>query len=140
MYEIGRNSTMRLVKDELDALGGTQQYYDWDAHAETFKLPDVDLVGLVGFSMTQEDKFHDLVCGIGIITQSDNGLYRLTSLVDHFYNRLAAGGRFAVYDSNGDQCGIATCFDGTTVSPATQVDTRPAQTITFSARIVPEGI
>lgn len=138
MYEIARNSTTRMVVDTIEGLDAV--YYDWDAHAEATALPDTDLVGLVGFALTQEGKFHDIVCGIGIVTQTDGGLYRLTNLVDLFYNRLAAQARFTIYRADGTQVGVATCFDGTTVSPATQVDVRPAQTLSFSARLVPEGV
>lgn len=139
MYRVARDSTVRMIVDEIEALGGVG-YIDWDAHAEEFKLPDTDLTGIVGFSLTQEGKFHDIVCGIGIVTQTDSGIVRLTDLVDHFYNRLSTGARYDIFDNAGDKIGVATCFDGTTVSPTASVDTRPAQTLSFTARLVPDGV
>lgn len=139
MYEITRNSITRMINDTATAVYPGIAIYDWDAHAETTELPKTDLLGQVGLSLTEDGEFHDFTCGIGIVTLDDPGLYRLTKLVDLFYRRLKHQSRFTVYNDDGSPFGVATMFTGTSVTPATQVDVRPAQTLSFSGRLVPEG-
>ena len=139
MFEVARKSTIRMVVDELEKIGTDTTYYEWDGYAEATVLPSTDLVGLIGFSLTQDGKFHNIVCGLGLVTYNDTDIERLTKLVDHFYNRLSATSRYPIFTPDGTQIGMATCFDGTTVAPAAQVDVRPAQTLSFTARLVLGG-
>lgn len=140
MYKIARASTVRMIMDTMRDLDGKPQYYDWDAHAEGFELPGRDLIGLVGFACTENDRFHDLVFGIGIMVIDDPSLARATDYVDAFYQRLAAQKRFPMFNSDGSVTGFeAVCFDGTSASPMSRVDFRPTVDLQVTARVTRAG-
>jgi hypothetical protein len=136
MYLLARQSAVRLIVDTIADLGGEAQYYDWDAHAEQFELPDADLFGLVGFSCTQNGQFHDVTFGVGIMSKMDMNLTRMVGYIDTFYKRLQAQERFSIFLPDGTESGFdCVIFDGTSVSPLTRVDQRPAQTVNCAGRL-----
>lgn len=136
MYAPARNSAVRMIVDTIERYGAKAQYYEWDAHAEQFELPDADLFGLSGFSCTQNGMFHDITFAVGIMTKQDQGFVRMVEYIDLFYKRLAALERFPIFNEDGREYGFdAVIFDGTSVSPLTRVDQRPAQTISCAARL-----
>lgn len=140
MYKIARHSTVRMIIDGMKEIAPTADYYDWDAHAEGFELPNKDLIGLVGFSCTENDQFHDITFGIGIMVIDDPGLGRSTDYVDFFYRRLAAHRKFPMFNPDGSVTGFeAVCFDGTSASPMSRVDYRPTLDIQVSARVTRAG-
>jgi len=140
MFKIARLSTVRMIIDTAAQFGSDVQYTEWDGHAEDFKLPNKDLVGLVVFSCTENDKFHDLNFGIGIMVIDDPSLVRATNYADLFYQRLQAQKRFPMFNDDGSRTGFeAVIFDGTSVSPMTRVDYRPTFDIQVSARVTRAG-
>jgi hypothetical protein len=136
MYEIARSSCIRMIRDTIEQYGDKATYYDFDNHAEGKSLPNTALFGLTGFSMTQNDQFHDLTFGVGIMTRGDENLGQMIKYIDLFYNRLAVQERFKIYRLDGSEAGYdVVIFDGTSASPMTRVDQRPAQTVTCAARM-----
>lgn len=136
MYAIARFSAVRMIVDLLETLGSSVEYYEWDAHAEKFTLPDKDLFGLSAFSCTQNGMFHDVTFAVGIMTKQDTNLTRMVEYTDLVYRRLAAQERFPIYRLDGSEAGFdCVCFDGTSASPLTRVDQRPAQTVSCAARL-----
>lgn len=140
MYKVARHSTVRMVIDTFKALSAEAQYYEWDAHAEGFVLPNTDLIGLIGFSCTENSEFHDLTFGIGIMVIDDPNLIRAVDYTDAFYRRLAAQSRFPMFNPDGSNTGFeAVVFDGTSASPMSRVDMRPTLEIQCSARVTRAG-
>lgn len=141
MYKIARNSTVRLIVDTIRDLEGDPQYYEFDAHAEGFELPNTDLIGLVAFSCTENDQFHDLSFGIVIMTVQDPGLTRSTDYVDAFYRRLQAHAKWPMFNDDGSPTGFeAVAFDGIAASPMGRVDMRPTVELVVTARITQAGL
>ncbi len=125
-----------MITDTVADLGDKIVFHDWDGHAEDFKLPENDVVGILGFSSTQSGRFHDFTFAVAVSTFNDTGVYRLTSLIDRFYRRLEAEKQFDVYDpETGTAVGKAVIFDGTSASPMARVDARPTQTVMCSGRL-----
>lgn len=140
MYATARTSTIRMIVDTIEPWKGQIDYYEWDGHAESFELPSSDLVGLVGFSCTQDGPFHDITFAVGIMAVNDPGLARMTTYVDTFYSRLSAHKKWPMFLPSGELAGFeAVVFDGTSASPMTRVDVRPTCEITVSARITRPG-
>ncbi|PZP71769.1 hypothetical protein [Methylorubrum populi] len=140
MYKIARSSTIRMITDTIQPWGAQLLYTDWDAHAESFQLPGIDLVGLVGFSCSENDTFHDITFGIAVMVLDDPHLERATDYIDTFYKRLAAQSRYPMFNPDGTETGFeAVIFEGTSVSPMTRVDYRPTTEITASARVTRAG-
>ena len=140
MYKIARASTVRMVVDTIKPFGDAVQYYEWDAHAEGFQLPQTDLIGVVAFSCTETDEFHDLTFGVAIMTFQDPGLTRSTDYVDAFYRRLRAFQKDPMFDDDGSPTGFeAVCFDGVSASPMGRVDARPTIELVVSARVTQAG-
>jgi hypothetical protein len=50
MYKIARSSTVRMIMDTIKPWMPQVGYYEWYGHAESFKLPETDLIGLLAFS------------------------------------------------------------------------------------------
>lgn len=136
MYEIARNSTVRMIVEQLRLWAPKVDYTEWDGHAENYKLPEKDLIGLLAFSCTENDRFHDLTFGIAVMTFNDPSLGRSTRYVNAFYNRLLGQSTYPIYSANGTLAGFnAVVFDGTSVSPMQRVDARPTVEINVSARL-----
>lgn len=141
MYKIARNSTVRMIVDTIRDLPGEPQYYEFDAHAESMDLPNSDLVGLVAFSCTENDQFHDLTFGVVVMTVQDPGLTRSTDYVDAFYRRLQAHAKWPMFDDDGSPTGFeAVAFDGIAASPMGRVDMRPTVELVVTARITQAGL
>lgn len=139
MYAIARLSTVRMIVDAIEQFPGVE-YFEWDAHSDEFKLPQKDLIGLVAFSCTENDQFHDITFGVVIMTYNDPGLIRSTKYVDFFYKRLKAHQKFKMFDPDGTELDYeAVCFDGTSASPMSRVDARPTSDVQVSARITRAG-
>lgn len=143
MYAIARKSVVRFILDEIAKLPKTEmpvEYVDWDARGETQELPNADLIGPIGFAYTERDKFCDVVFGIGLVTFTDPHILRLTDYADVFARRLQAESTFPVFDpQTGEKAGICTIFDGTTVTPISRVEVRPALSLQASGRLVLGG-
>ena len=141
MYKIARASTTRMIVDTIAQFGDAITYYEFDAHAEGFELPNTDLVGLVGFSCSQNDQFHDLSFGVAIMTVQDPSLTRSTDYVDTFYRRLAAHKKWTMFDDDGSATGFeAVAFDGVAASPMGRVDMRPTVELVVTARVTQAGM
>ncbi|GJE78085.1 hypothetical protein [Methylorubrum suomiense] len=140
MYATARAATVRMIVDTMEPWKAAADYTDWDAHAEGFKLPSTDLIGLIGFSCSRNGPFHDLTFGVGIMVLNDPGLGRMTDYVDTFYARLAAHKTFPVFNADGTLTDFEiVCFDGTSAAPMSRVDYRPTTEITVSARVTRAG-
>lgn len=140
MYKLARLAAVRMVVDTIKPWASMADYYEWDGHAESFKLPERDLVGLVAFSCTENDQFHDLTFGIAIMTYNDPGLERSTDYVDAFYRRLSAMSKWPVFNADGSDTGFeCVAFDGTSASPMGRVDTRPTVEVEVTARVTRAG-
>jgi hypothetical protein len=142
MYKIARLSTVRLIVDTIKPWVDQDiaQYYEWDAHAESFRLPEKDLIGIVAFSCTENDQFHDLTFGVAIMTYNDTGLERATDYVDAFYRRLSAQQKWPMFNPDGSPTGFeAVTFDGTSATPMGRVDARPTTEIEVTARVTRAG-
>lgn len=142
MYAIARLSAVRMIVDTIEEQGWADQveYYEFDAHADNVELPQKDLIGLVAFSSTQNDGFHDITFGVVIMTYDDAGLIRSTTYTDVFYRRLEAHKKFPMFLPDGTPTDFeAVCFDGTSASPMSRVDVRPTADIQVSARVTRAG-
>lgn len=58
------------------------QYHDWDSRGDEAELPNVDLIGLSGFTFSENRGLWIVHCGITLSTMNDNNLIREIELID----------------------------------------------------------
>ncbi len=140
MYALVRKSCVRMILDTIQPYVAEVAYFDWDAHAEGQDLPKADLIGIAGFSCTEDHPFHDITFSVAIMVHDDPNLDRLITYTDLFYQNLRAHCKFPIYNPDGTMTGFeAVCFDGTQAAPMSRVDFRPTMEITVSARVTQAG-
>lgn len=104
--------------------------FDFDAHGETQKLPENDLIGVANMVISTEGPLATTVCVFGISTNGDLNLFRMTDLVAEMYERLLPGKQFPLVDAiTGVELGKMTVADGTEASFVMRAEQRPLKFI-----------
>lgn len=135
IYENLHGSLVNFVNDVIDDRkqahpGEAIEYIDWEAHANIYELPDVDLIGTTAITFTEDEP--EVFSGsftIGVSTYaSDKNLFRLRNYVGEVFRRLRPGSKVPFYDRETlEQRGWLYIVDGTVVMPMTKADVRPLQ-------------
>lgn len=120
-------SLLRFCADFAEKFPGTVVVF-FDAHADESTLPEADVVGLTGVTVSVENHLTEVKCMIGISTLDDTNLFRLTDLTAELFESLLPTKRIPVYDaSTGIEKGWMILQDGTTLLPVTGSAARPMQ-------------
>lgn len=64
----------------------TAQYFAWDTGDDVAELPTVDLIGLAGWTFSENRGLWEIHCGITISTMNDENLLREIDIVDVIHN------------------------------------------------------
>lgn len=113
----------------------TAEFVDWDDHANITELPEMDIIGLMGVGMAEDEaNIYEIVCGFGISTYQDPGKARLTSLISKLRGRLVPKTAIRVLEPSVD--GL-TAIDKTwmvtalplAVNPVMKAEVRAVQSI-----------
>lgn len=103
-------------------------YEDFDAHADENTVPQGDLIGTSGLSLTSSAPFVDVDVMIGITTTNDTNLLRLRELVAMLFQRLQPTKTIEVLDyKTGEKKGSLIVQDGVRVLPVGGNHSRPLQ-------------
>ncbi len=106
------------------------RYEDFDAHADENTVPEGDLIGTSGFSLTTSHPFVDLDVMIGITTTGDTNILRLKEQVARLFQRLQPTKKVPVLDfQTGVIKGRMIVSDGVRVLPVGGDSARPVQFI-----------
>lgn len=90
-------SLVRQIVDTMEEARGVSpdlQYFAWDSADEVAELPNHDLIGLAGWTFSENRGLWQVHAGITISTLNDLNLFRETDLVD------------IVHDKWGEKCPI----------------------------------
>ena len=85
-------SLVRHLTDTVDAIKKSGvapgiEYYSWDSRGEENELPNVDLIGLAGWTLHENPGLWLIHAGISISTINDDHLFREASIIDAIHER-----------------------------------------------------
>lgn len=121
-------SIKRFCVDWGGAQTGPLIYEDFDAHADENTVPEGDLIGTSGLTLTTSHPFIDVDIMIGIATDGDTNLLRLRELVARLYQRLQPTKLIDILDfQTGVKKGSLIVQDGVRVLPVGGESSRPVQ-------------
>jgi hypothetical protein len=96
--DIYKSLTRRVVEtmEEIKSEGTSPNlsYFAWDTRNDTSELPSEDLIGMAGWTFSEDRGFWRIHCGITISTINDENLFREISIID------------VIHDYWGEQCEI----------------------------------
>lgn len=75
------------------------EYYAWDSRGDEAEMPADDLIGLAGWSFSENRGLWEIHCGITISTFNDENLFREVALID------------AVHEKWGEDCVVPMLDD-----------------------------
>jgi hypothetical protein len=89
-----------LIKHVLDTIELTKgispelEYFAWDSSDDTAELPAKDLIGLAGWTFSENRGLWEIHCGITLSTLNDENLFREIELID------------VIHDMWGEECPV----------------------------------
>ncbi len=120
-------SLMRFCNDFCEDRRGLS-FVNFDAHANIDTIPDGDLVGYAGLSVSFRAQTIDLKVMIGLSTEGDTNLFRLNQYIGEMVQMILPTKKIRVLDSeSGQDIGWMIVQDNTTVLPVGGSDARPLQ-------------
>jgi hypothetical protein len=121
-------SIKRFCVDWGTAQSSPLEYEDFDAHADENTVPEGDLIGTSGLSLSTSHPFVDVDVMIGVATEGDTNLFRLRELVARLFQRLQPMKTIDVLDfQTGEKKGLLIVQDGVRVLPVGGDSSRPVQ-------------
>ena len=114
---------------------------NFDAHGDEQSLPQADVVGISGVSVSVDEGLCDVTLMIGISTREDTNLFRLNEYIDKLFHVLLPTKKMRLYDADsGSALGWLVTTNGTRTLAIGGSSTRPLQyimvtlvsTVTFS--------
>jgi hypothetical protein len=81
-----RHLTDTIAQARDDGVSSDLQYFPWDSRGDEAELPSTDLIGLAGWSFSENRGLWEIHCGITISTLNDENLFREVELVDAIHN------------------------------------------------------
>src|SRR5216110_3213999 len=83
------------------------QYHSWDSHGDITELPNIDLIGLVDWTYSENGGLSTVQAGLLISTLNDENLFKMVKILDIIREHcVEKPGRFKtwrIYDENGEQ-------------------------------------
>lgn len=124
-------SLMRFCNDFVDAqalLSVTLEFVNFDAHADEATIPNGDLIGIAGLGLVFDDSLIDIQAMVGLSTEGDTNLFRLSNLMGQLLELLRPECLIRVYDSeSGDDIGWMVIKNGTRLMPVGGATAKPLQ-------------
>ena len=95
-------SIWRNVREGIDELEGrgiaSPIFINFDNHGNIHELPNQDLVGPGGFTLSTEQGLVRGFFSLGVGTVNDDGMFRHIDMIDFFFRRYSPQARIPVYD------------------------------------------
>lgn len=109
---------------------GTPGFLDFDQHEEIDKIPNTDLVGMRGLSVTADGVTYTAEVLIVVSTWDDTSLFRLRAYIDELFGKLLPGMSIPFKNATtGDEAGYLAVRSGTSVIPIARSEKRSFQQI-----------
>lgn len=135
LYRDIQASMLRFIADFAEAHGTEANPLtpvNMDAHADESTVPEGDLVCLAALAANVNDKVVGGTLLVGISTQDDTNLMRLSMLIDQLFDSVLPEKRISIYDADsGEVKGWTIVQNGTHVL-AVMGEDRPLQYIGLS--------
>lgn len=133
-----------LVRHLVNSIEGMQvvspnaQYFAWDTADDVAELPSVDLIGLAGWSFSENRGLWEIHCGITISTMNDENLLREIDLVDIIHEAWGQDCSIPLRDDDGNEVAqlVVTDFD---LLPAGRSEKRNYRPIGLTLRRASNG-
>lgn len=133
-----------LVRHLVNSIEGMQvvspnaQYFAWDTADDVAELPSVDLIGLAGWSFSENRGLWEIHCGITISTMNDENLLREIDLVDVIHEAWGQDCSIPLRDDDGNEVAqlVVTDFD---LLPAGRSEKRNYRPIGLTLRRASNG-
>jgi hypothetical protein len=98
-----------LVRHLVDTIETTTdvssdlQYFSWDAADDIAELPTTDLIGLAGWTFSENRGLWEIHCGITLSTINDENLLREIELVDKIHDMWGEENPVPLRDDDGNE-------------------------------------
>lgn len=99
-------SLVRHIVDAIEdvrrsELSPNVEYYPWDSRGDEAEMPNADLIGLAGWSFSENRGLWEIHCGITISTFNDENLFREVALIDMIHDRFGEEMTVPMRDDDG---------------------------------------
>lgn len=124
-------------------VGSEIEFMDWEAHANTPELPNMDLIGPSAMTVTEHSKELITVSfAIGVSTfTGDKNLFRQRDYVARVFERLRPENKIIYFDAeSASEKSVLVITDGTMAAPMSKSESRPWQYVQCEALLVPVGL
>lgn len=135
VYDAVEKSLYKACKDFAAANSWTTTIYNFDAYSEKNDLPEGDLIGLNGYTLDADTDLITVRCRIGIATQHDQNLFRLSAMAGKLFQSFRPGHRIDVFDPEAPSTKVGSLLiaAGTSISPVYQAVQKPLKFLAFTA-------
>lgn len=101
-------SLVRHVVDTVDYIRDTGvssdiEYHDWDSRGDEAELPNVDLIGLAGWTFREDKGLWLVHAGVTISTINDDNLFREIRIADSIHDMWGEGKTVRLLDNDGEE-------------------------------------
>lgn len=79
------------------------EYYPWDSRGDEAELPNVDLIGLAGWSFRENGGLWEIHCGITVSTLNDENLMREVAIMDAVHDKWGEDLTIPMRDDEGNE-------------------------------------
>lgn len=125
-------SLLRFCADFAEA-NTNMAVINFDAHADETTIPNADVVGMSGMSLTVDEHVVGVKCLFGLSTLDDTNLFRMVSLMDALLGKLLPTKTIQIYNATtGALNGLLVVENGTTMLAVGGSVARPLQYIMVS--------
>ena len=140
-------SVISALSEKARELGFTYQVLDSRTELDTTELPDVDVLGLFQFAITEHmSDVYEVGVTVGVSTISDDNLFRLRRAGAAVFDMLQANQQIGYRDIAGAQDGteapVTTWMQslaGATIMPTNRVQSRPFRFIQATLALNPNA-
>lgn len=126
-----RFSVIKFVQDFIAINNPGAVFCDFDApeYSDETKLPSSDIVGIRGFSWSDDDGLAVVTVMFVVSTYNDLNLFRQTEVTAHLADLLMPGGKVEVVDTVNNPIGWMVARSGTDIMPMVPGTVRTLQPI-----------
>lgn len=101
LYKSLIHAVMDVVDDcRQSGVSPDIQYHAWDSRSEVAEPPQVDLIGLDGWTFRENHGLWIVYAGITISTFNDGNLFREIQIVDKVHNHFGTGATIPMLDKS----------------------------------------
>lgn len=130
-------SNSKIAEIKAAGLSTDLAYVDWDTHANMLELPNRDLVGPGGCSLTETEEAWNFDLIIGVATHADKNLFKHRQIIDAVFRDMTLTKTIPFYDwRSGVVKGSLVFQEGTSALPMGRSENHAIQYIRSSALIL----